>query len=75
MSEDYSETLIHSDFLITTTRKSRFARGKMVKDKSFTVCPRCGCKHAEIEHGLTIACVCGLSLTVRGNALIVRGAI
>lgn len=52
-------------------RESRTVSGLMVVDRKTIICPQCGWKNKNIEHGKSANCSeCNLHMEVLGNSLI-----
>jgi len=65
------ESVRYSDYYRPARRESKIIPGLTVTDceHGILTCPRCGKEQADIEHGATRQCSCGLKMTVWGNAL------
>ena len=66
----YAECLDGSEFVVHTTKPSRFITGRVVEGESYFICPRCGAKHIKPEHGNAYQCkICRLKWQMYGNGL------
>lgn len=68
----YKETLSYSNYTVSSSRPSRYDKGREVTTIDAMVCPRCRTRRPPLEHGGKATCKgCNLRMQLFGNGLTV----